>query len=177
MKKIIVLFGHKAVVKAAKEQGFYVINILQSNMLHSTFIKACNFADETVIINNLSELDGLIDRIVSTNIVAGIVSFTDTRDGVLKSAAYSEKLLSENRFVTKESVDILIDKKKMRDFLKSINLKLVPNIVPKTVDDVRRFLKVNGKSIIKPVAGQGSQDILLIAPEDRFEDIFPKQLN
>ena len=54
MKKIIVLFGHKAVVKAAKEQGFYVINILQSNMLHSTFIKACNFADETVIINNLS---------------------------------------------------------------------------------------------------------------------------
>ena len=177
MKKIIVLFGHKAVVKAAKEQGFYVINILQSNMLHSTFIKACNFADETVIINNLSELDGLIDRIVSTNIVAGIVSFTDTRDGVLKSAAYSEKLLSENRFVTKESVDILIDKKKMRDFLKSINLKLVPNIVPKTVDDVRQFLKVNGKSIIKPVAGQGSQDILLIAPEDRLEDIFPKQLN
>ena len=85
-------------------------------MLHSTFIKACNFADETVIINNLSELDGLIDRIVSTNIVAGIVSFTDTRDGVLKSAVYSEKLLSENRFVTKESVDILIDKKKMRDF-------------------------------------------------------------
>ena len=177
MKKIIVLFGHKAVVKAAKEQGFYVINILQSNMLHSTFIKACNFADETVIINNLSELDGLIDRIVSTNIVAGIVSFTDTRDGVLKSAVYSEKLLSENRFVTKESVDILIDKKKMRDFLKSINLKLVPNIVPKTVDDVRQFLKVNGKSIIKPVAGQGSQDILLISPEDRFEDIFPKQLN
>ena len=42
---------------------------------------------------------------------------------------------------------------------------------------MRQFLKVNGKSIIKPVAGQGSQNILLIAPEDRLEDIFPKQLN
>ena len=43
-------------------------------MLHSTFIKACNFADETVIINNLSGIRWVIDiELYLSTSVAGIV--------------------------------------------------------------------------------------------------------
>ncbi len=176
MKKIIVLFGHKAVIKVAKEQGFYVINILQSDMLHSTFIKACEFADQTVVINDLFEINTIVESLMTFETIYGVVSFTDTRNGVFKAAELTEKYCPNNNFVSVDAVNILIDKKKMRDYLNSLKLRLVPNEIPKNLDDVRIFLEQNGNSIIKPIKGQASQDIFFVNLETDLTEILNDQV-
>lgn len=176
MKKIIVLFGHKAVVKAAKDQGFYIINILQSDMLHSTFIKACKFADQTIVINDLLEIETVVKGLAAIGTIDGVVSFTDTRNGVLKAAELTEKYFPNNHFVSVEAVNMLLDKKKMRDYLHSLNLKRVPNAIPKNLDDVRSFLEQYGNAIVKPINGQASCDIFFVSPEMDLQNIWDDQV-
>lgn len=162
MKKIIVLFGHKAVVEAAKDAGLYVVNILERNMLHSTFLKASGIADETIVLGSLDDLERVVCKQLDGNETLGVVSFTDTRSGVERAATFSEKYLSQNSFVSPDAVDTLMNKKRARNYFRSIGQPEVENIVPRSVAEITNFVSQHGRSILKPVSGQASEDITLI---------------
>ena len=61
------------------------------------------------------------------------------------------------------SVDTLLRKDRTRTLLRQINQAVVAHIVPHDISEVTSFIEQHGRSILKPISGQASEDITLLA--------------
>ena len=80
---IILLFGHYAALKAARKNGYKVINIQLKEMIGNKDLsnKVINEAFQTYILDNATQIEDVVKQIIITNKVVGVLSFTDRHNG------------------------------------------------------------------------------------------------
>ena len=163
-KKIVTLFSQNTIVKAAKSENIYIINIiLKEQMKMNTFHKAIKTANEYHVINDLKELDILMNSIINRHPdVDVIVSFTDTNNGIQKATEYSDKYLHNTKTFNAESLKIANNKFSTRKFLDTKKLNNINFKIGQNKYDISTFFKQYGKCVVKDITGQGSKNVYII---------------
>lgn len=166
MKKILILGGDHftiPVVKAAKKQGYYTItcDYLPDNVAHK-------YSDEYVNFST-TDKDGILQW-AQENKIDGIVTFTDS--GVV-TTAYVQHHLKLPQIGPLESVEILQNKDRFREFLKVNNFN-VPwaysfSSVSEALDDKDKF---SYPLIVKPTDSAGSKGVTRVDREEDLEAAF-----
>lgn len=173
MKKILLLGGLRyllPVIEAAHKQGYYVItaDYLPNNIAHK-------YSDEYINVS-ITDKEAVLKEAIKHQI-DGVISFA-VDPGVV-TAAYVQDKMNLPKFGPYESVEILQNKDKFRNFLKVNGFK-VPNA--KAYDSVESVLddEINIKYpvIVKPTDSAGSKGVqrvdskneLKTAAENAFEN-------
>lgn len=163
MKKLLVLGGdHFAipVVKAAHEQGYYVItcDYLPDNVAHK-------YSDEFVNFST-TDKEGILEW-AKKNPIDGVVTFTDS--GVV-TTAYVQHYLGLPQIGPLESVEILQNKARFRQFLTEHGFT-----VPKAKGFSRKEEALASKGfftlpvIVKPVDAAGSKGVTKVSDWSELE--------
>ena len=163
MKKLLILGGdHFAipVVKAAHEQGYYVItcDYLPNNVAH-------NYSDEYANFST-TDKDGILEW-AKINHIDGVVTFTDS--GVV-TTAYLQHHLGLPQIGPLESVEILQNKARFRQFLTEHGFT-----VPKAQGFSRKEDAIAAKDfftlpvIVKPVDAAGSKGVTKVSDWNELE--------
>lgn len=164
-KKIMLLGGLRyllPVIKAAHEQGYYVItaDYLPNNIAHKYSDEYCNVSiiDKDAVLSVAKEkgIDGIISFAVDPGVVA---------------AAFVQKEMNLPAFGPYESVQILQNKELFRQFLAK-NGFMVPQAkgytsVDTALADITSF---SMPVIVKPTDSAGSKGVTRV---DRYDDILP----
>lgn len=166
MKKIISLGGNffqATAVKAAKELGYYVIDVdyLPDNPAHK-------FADEYVNVSTL-DMEGVL-KVAKEKNIDGIVSFAS--DVSAPTAAYvAEKMgLPTNPL---DTVLKMTRKDLFHPFLRENGFYVPKTSTIKGKNDIYEFFEmVNGEIILKPINASGSKGISRITSKDQIEKAF-----
>lgn len=164
MKKLLILGGdHFAVpvVKAAKEQGYYVItcDYLPDNVAHKMSDEYVNFST--------TDKEGILEW-ARENRIDGIVTFTDS--GVV-TTAYVQHHLGLPQVGPLESVEILQNKDKFRRFLADNGFN-VPRAkgyttYEDTLEDVDWY---QWPIIVKPVDSAASKGVTRVDVKEKLKD-------
>lgn len=163
MKKLLVLGGdHFAVpvVKAAKEQGYYVItcDYLPDNIAHK-------YSDEFVNFST-TDKEGILEW-AKAHPIDGIVTFTDS--GVV-TTAYVQYHLGLPQIGPLESVEILQNKARFRQFLTDNGF-----VVPKAKGFSKKEEALTSKDfftlpvIVKPVDAAGSKGVTKVSKWEELD--------
>lgn len=163
MKKLLVLGGdHFAVpvVKAAKEQGYYVItcDYLPDNVAHKYSDEFANFST--------TDKEGIL-AYAREKKIDGVVTFTDS--GVV-TTAYIQHHLGLPQIGPLESVEILQNKARFRQFLTDNGF-----VVPKAKGFSKKDEALASKDfftlpvIVKPVDAAGSKGVTKVSKWDELE--------
>lgn len=172
---IILLFGHYAALKAARKNGYKVINIQLKEMIGNKDLsnKVINEAFQTYILDNATQIEDVVKQIIITNKVVGVLSFTDRHNGVLIANELNNKYIFNNKFTPNDSVGIINDKGRLREFIREKKLKSIPYRVCKNPIEVIEFLKqCNTSIILKPTKGQGSNNVVKVSSECEVKEYF-----
>ena len=164
MKKLLILGGDHftiPVVKAAKEQGYYVItcDYLPDNVAHKVSDEYINFST--------TDKDGIL-KWAKNNSIDGIVTFTDS--GVV-TTAYVQHYLGLPQIGPLESVEILQNKAHFRQFLAKHGFN-----VPKArgYKKYEHALKDTGyfnwPVIVKPVDSAGSKGVTRLESPEKLKE-------
>lgn len=173
MKKLLLLGGLRyllPVIEAAHKQGYYVItaDYLPNNIAHK-------YSDEYINVS-ITDKEAVLKEAIEHHI-DGVISFA-VDPGVV-TAAYVQDKMNLPKFGPYESVEILQNKDKFRNFLKENGFK-VPNA--KAYDSVESVLndEINLKYpvIVKPTDSAGSKGVQRVdsknelkkAAENAFEN-------
>ena len=163
MKKLLILGGdHFAVpvVKAAKEQGYYVItcDYLPDNVAHKYSDEFANFST--------TDKDGIL-AYAREKKIDGVVTFTDS--GVV-TTAYIQHHLGLPQIGPLESVEILQNKARFRQFLTDNGF-----VVPKAKGFSKKDEALASKDfftlpvIVKPVDAAGSKGVTKVSKWEELE--------
>jgi len=163
MKKLLILGGdHFAVpvVKAAKEQGYYVItcDYLPDNVAHKYSDEFANFST--------TDKEGIL-AYAREKKIDGVVTFTDS--GVV-TTAYIQHHLGLPQIGPLESVEILQNKARFRQFLTDNGF-----VVPKAKGFSKKDEAMASKDfftlpvIVKPVDAAGSKGVTKVSKWDELE--------
>lgn len=163
MKKLLILGGdHFAVpvVKAAKEQGYYVItcDYLPDNVAHKYSDEFANFST--------TDKEGIL-AYAREKKIDGVVTFTDS--GVV-TTAYIQHHLGLPQIGPLESVEILQNKARFRQFLTDNGF-----VVPKAKGFSKKDEAMDSKDfftlpvIVKPVDAAGSKGVTKVSKWDELE--------
>lgn len=163
MKKLLILGGdHFAVpvVKAAKEQGYYVItcDYLPDNVAHKYSDEFANFST--------TDKEGIL-AYAREKKIDGVVTFTDS--GVV-TTAYIQHHLGLPQIGPLESVEILQNKARFRQFLTDNGF-----VVPKARGFSKKDEALASKDfftlpvIVKPVDAAGSKGVTKVSKWDELE--------
>ena len=163
MKKLLILGGdHFAVpvVKAAKEQGYYVItcDYLPDNVAHKYSDEFANFST--------TDKEGIL-AYAREKKIDGVVTFTDS--GVV-TTAYIQHHLGLPQIGPLESVEILQNKARFRQFLTDNGF-----VVPKAKGFSKKDEALASKDfvtlpvIVKPVDAAGSKGVTKVSKWDELE--------
>lgn len=163
MKKLLILGGdHFAVpvVKAAKEQGYYVItcDYLPDNVAHKYSDEFANFST--------TDKEGIL-AYAREKKIDGVVTFTDS--GVV-TTAYIQHHLGLPQIGPLESVEILQNKARFRQFLTDNGF-----VVPKAKGFSKKEDALASKEfftlpvIVKPVDAAGSKGVTKVSKWDELE--------
>lgn len=164
MKKLMILGGSRyalPVIEAAHKLGVYVItcDYLPDNIAHKYSDQYCNVSiiDKEAVLKIAKELK-----------IDGIMSFA-CDPGVVTAAYVAEKMWLPS-CGTYESVSILQNKAKFRNFLKDNGFN-VPRIYPySTVEDAMRDREIiEYPVIVKPVDSAGSKGVTRVDAAVRLE--------
>ena len=164
MKKLLLLGGSRyllPVIKVAKELGIYTItcDYLPDNIAHkySDEYRNVSIIDKDAVLEVAKELS-----------VDGVLSFA-CDPGVVTAAYVAEKMWLPS-CGTYESVSILQNKAKFRNFLKDNGFN-VPRIYPySTVEDAMRDREIiEYPVIVKPVDSAGSKGVNRVDAAVRLE--------
>lgn len=164
MKKLMILGGSRyalPVIEAAHKLGLYVItcDYLPDNIAHKYSDQYCNVSiiDKEAVLKIAKELK--IDGIMSFACDPGVVT-----------AAYVAEKMGLPSCGTYESVSILQNKAKFRNFLKDNGFN-VPRIYPySTVEDAMRDREIiEYPVIVKPVDSAGSKGVTRVDAAVRLE--------
>ena len=163
MKKLLILGGdHFAVpvVKAAKEQGYYVItcDYLPDNVAHKYSDEFANFST--------TDKEGIL-AYAREKKIDGVVTFTDS--GVV-TTAYIQHHLGLPQIGPLESVEILQNKARFRQFLTDNGF-----VVPKAKGFSKKDEAMASKDfftlpvIVKPVDAAGSKGVTKVSKWDELD--------
>lgn len=162
MKKLMILGGSRyalPVIKAAKNLGIYTItaDYLPDNIAHK-------YSDEYINVSIIDK-DKTLEAAKNCNI-DGIMSFA-CDPGVITAAYVAEKMGLPN-VGPYESVCILQNKSKFRDFLKRNNFRVPTAKGYKSMDDAIKDVKIfHWPVIVKPTDSAGSKGVMRVdKPED-----------
>lgn len=164
MKKLLILGGDHftiPVVKAAKEQGYYVItcDYLPDNVAHKVSDEYVNFST--------TDKDGILEW-AKNNSIDGIVTFTDS--GVV-TTAYVQHYLGLPQIGPLESVEILQNKASFRQFLTEHGFNVPKARGYKNYEDT---LKDTGcftwPVIVKPVDSAGSKGVTRLESPEKLKE-------
>lgn len=164
MKKLLILGGDHftiPVVKAAKEQGYYVItcDYLPDNVAHKVSDEYINFST--------TDKDGILEW-AKNNSIDGIVTFTDS--GVV-TTAYVQHYLGLPQIGPLESVEILQNKARFRQFLAEHGFN-VPRArgYKKYGDALKDTGYFHWPVIVKPVDSAGSKGVTKLESPEKLKD-------
>ena len=164
MKKLLILGGDHftiPVVKAAKEQGYYVItcDYLPDNVAHKVSDEYINFST--------TDKDGILEW-AKNNSIDGIVTFTDS--GVV-TTAYVQHYLELPQIGPLESVEILQNKARFRQFLAEHGFN-VPKArgYKKYADALKDTGSFNWPVIVKPVDSAGSKGVTRLDSPEKLKE-------
>ena len=164
MKKLLILGGDHftiPVVKAAKEQGYYVItcDYLPDNVAHKVSDEYINFST--------TDKDGILEW-AKNNSIDGIVTFTDS--GVV-TTAYVQHYLGLPQIGPLESVEILQNKARFRQFLAEHGFNVPKARGYKKYDDALKDTgSFNWPVIVKPVDSAGSKGVTKLESSENLKD-------
>ena len=164
MKKLLILGGDHftiPVVKAAKEQGYYVItcDYLPDNVAHKVSDEYINFST--------TDKDGILEW-AKNNSIDGIVTFTDS--GVV-TTAYVQHYLGLPQIGPLASVEILQNKARFRQFLTEHGFN-VPKArgYKKCEDALKDTGYFNWPVIVKPVDSAGSKGVTKLESPEKLKE-------
>ena len=164
MKKLLILGGDHftiPVVKAAKEQGYYVItcDYLPDNVAHKVSDEYINFST--------TDKDGILEW-AKNNSIDGIVTFTDS--GVV-TTAYVQHYLELPQIGPLESVEILQNKARFRQFLAEHGFNVPKARGYKKYDDALKDTgSFNWPVIVKPVDSAGSKGVTRLDSPEKLKE-------
>lgn len=166
MKKILILGGDHftiPVVEAAKKQGYYTItcDYLPNNVAHKISDEYVNFST--------TDKEGILQW-AKENKIDGIVTFTDS--GVI-TTAYVQHHLNLPKIGPLESVEILQNKDRFRNFLKQHNFNVPWSFAFSSVEEaLDNKDKFSYPLIVKPTDSAGSKGVTRVDQEENLEDAF-----
>lgn len=166
MKKILILGGDHftiPVVEAAKKQGYYTItcDYLPDNVAHK-------YSDEYVNFST-TDKDGILQW-AQENKIDGIVTFTDS--GVV-TTAYVQHHLRLPQVGPLESVEILQNKDRFRDFLRTNGFNTPWAYSFDSVDEALKYIdKFSYPLIVKPTDSAGSKGVTRVDREVDLKEAF-----
>ena len=163
MKKLLILGGDHftiPVVKAAKEQGYYVItcDYLPDNVAHKVSDEYVNFST--------TDKDGILEW-AKKNPIDGIVTFTDS--GVV-TVAYVQHYLGLPQIGPVQSVEILQNKARFRQFLSEHGFNVPRARGYKNYDDAIKDVDYfSWPVIVKPVDSAGSKGVTKLENPEKLK--------
>ena len=163
MKKLLILGGDHftiPVVKAAKEQGYYVItcDYLPDNVAHKVSDEYVNFST--------TDKDAILEW-AKKNPIDGIVTFTDS--GVV-TVAYVQHYLGLPQIGPLQSVEILQNKARFRKFLAEHGFNVPRARGYKNYDDALKDVDYfRWPVIVKPVDSAGSKGVTKLESPEKLK--------
>ncbi|MCR6111834.1 ATP-grasp domain-containing protein [Bacillus sp. A301a_S52] len=178
--KIITIFGNYRQISKAFEEGFEIYNIeLKSRIKSPINLDIIQSTKNTVILENVKEIQLYVNYLIETRDIDAIISFTDSNSGVLLAHKLGHQYnINSEKLTSIEGVQILNNKVLFRDYLKqngfeSINYAKVNN----RNELVSFYNKIKKPLIVKPICGQGSERIKKINAlndiDNTLEEIYP----
>lgn len=164
MKKLLILGGDHftiPVVEAAKKQDYYVItcDYLPDNVAHRISDEYVNFST--------TDKEGILEW-AKNNHIDGIVTFTDS--GVI-TTAYVQHHLGLPQIGPLESVEILQNKARFRQFLAKHGFNVPKAMGYKTHEDVLNDIDFfHWPVIVKPVDSAGSKGVTRLDSPEKLKE-------